>query len=143
MLFTIGRKDEAIRLLEGEKDAPGKGGRAVRLLLGEYSIAVGHRRDADAPLLTIIDDYNNDVITSTDAEGLAVAGSAAYLLRSPKDANKLLNESERADPTLVDGLLWHAELFLDTYDPGHAEETLKEARKLAPREPTRASCWRG
>ena len=135
VLWAQGKQPEAIRLLETAKDVPGPGGRAVRLLLGEYRIATGHRQDADAPLHAIIDDFNTDAITSTDAEGLAVAGRAAYLLRSPKDANKLMNESERADPTLVDGLLWHAELFLDTYDPGHAEETLNQARKIAPHRP--------
>jgi predicted Zn-dependent protease len=134
-LFAAGHAVDALRLLTAAKDAPGRGGRAVRLLLGEYRIATGHRADATAPLHAIIDDYNADRITATDAEGLAVAGRAAYLLRSPKDANKLLNESERVDPTLVDGLLWHAELFLDTYDPGHAEETLNQARKVAPHRP--------
>jgi len=131
-MFARGRHVEAARLLESAKDTSGRGGRAVRLLLGEYRIATGHRRDAEPVLRTIIDDYNQDRITSTDGEGLAVAGRAAYLLRSPKDANKLLNESERADPTYVDGLLWHSELFLGTYDPGHAEETIREARKIAP-----------
>lgn len=131
-LFAQGRHADAIRLLEGAKDAPGRGGRAVRLALGEYRIATGHRRDAQAPLRAIIDDYNNDVITETDAEGLAAVGRAAHLLRSPKDANKAFNQSERADPKLVDGLLWHSELFLDTYDPGHAEETVTQALKIAP-----------
>jgi uncharacterized protein HemY len=134
-LFAKGQQAAALRLLESAKDSPGRGGRAVKLLLGEYRIATGHRADADAPLHSIIDDYNADRITATDAEGLAVAGRAAYLLRSPKDANKLFNEAERADPTLVNGLLWHAELFLDTYDPGHAEETLNQARKVAPHRP--------
>jgi len=134
-LFAQGKEADAIRLLGPAKDAPGRGGRAVRLLLGEYRIATGHRADAAAPLHAIIDDYNADRITETDAEGLAVAGRAAYLLRSPKDANKLFNQSEKADPSLVDGLVWHAVLFLDTYDPGHAEETLNQARKVAPHRP--------
>ncbi len=135
VMFAQGQRAAAIHLLESARDTDGRGGRAVRLLLGQYRIATGHRRDAEKPLHAIIDEYNNDVITSSDAGGLAIAGRAAHLLRSPKDANKLFNESERADPTLVDGLLWHAELFLDTYDPGHAEETLAEARKIAPHRP--------
>lgn len=134
-LFAQGKHDEAVKLLEPDKDAQGAGGRAIRLLLGEYRIATGHRKDAEAPLHSIIDDYNNDAIGSTDAEGLAVAGRAAMLLRSPKDANKLLNESERVDKTGVDGLVWHAALYLDTYDPGHAEETLNQAAKIAPHRP--------
>jgi len=135
VLFLQGKQVEAIRLLETGKGHGGAGGRAVNLLLGEYRIATGHRHDADDPLHAIIDDYNADRVTSTDGEGLAMAGRAAYLLRSPKDANKLLNMSEKADPTFVDGLLWHAELFQETYDPGHAEETLNQARKIAPHRP--------
>ncbi len=137
-LFAQGKQVAAVRLLEsagGARGASGPGRRAVDLLLGEYRIATGHRRDAEAPLHAIIDDYNSDRVTVTDAEGLAAAGRAAYLLRSPKDANKLFNDSERADATLVDGLLWHSELFLGTYDPGHAEETLNQALKIAPHRP--------
>ena len=144
VLFSQGQRAAAIHLLEGARDTDGRGGRAVRLLLGQYRIATGHRRDAERPLHAIIDEYNNDVITSDDAGGLAIAGRAAHFLRSPKDANKLFNESERADPTLVDGLLWHAELFLDTYDPGHAEETVIQARqdRAAPAGP-RADAGQG
>jgi Tfp pilus assembly protein PilF len=134
-LFAQGKQAAALKLLDASKGAGGGGGRAVELLRGEYLIATGHRKDADDPLHSIIDDYNADRITSSDAEGLAIAGRAADLLRSPKDANKLLNASEHADPSNVDGLLWHAELFLNTYDPGHAEETINQARKVAPHRP--------
>ncbi len=131
-LFEQGKQTAAVKLLESAKGAPGPGMRAALLLLGEYRIATGHRRDADDPLHAVIDDYNTDRITIGDAEGLALAGRAAYLLRSPKDANKLLNDSEHADASFVDGLLWHAQLFLETYDPGDAETTILKARKVAP-----------
>src|SRR5438045_2835290 len=36
---------------------------------------------------------------------------------------------------LVETLLFRAALFLDKYDPGHAGEMVKEAQKLAPRDP--------
>ncbi len=138
VLFSQGKQVAAVRRLEHADSgigASGPGARAIRLLLGEYRIATGHRRDAQAPLHAIIDDYNADRIASTDAEALAVAGRAAHLLRSPKDANKLFNLSEAVDPGFVDGLLWHAQLFLEKYDPGHAEETITQARKLAPHRP--------
>jgi tetratricopeptide (TPR) repeat protein len=92
----------------------------------------GRSKDAEAPLLEILDDYNRDVVGSADAEGLAMVGRAAFLLRSPKDANRAFNEAERVDRGAVETLLWHAELFLDTYDPGHAEEALNEALAIAP-----------
>jgi tetratricopeptide (TPR) repeat protein len=134
-LYAQGKVAEALRLLTPVKGGPGLGGRMVDLALGEALIASGRRGDADDPLHRIVDDYNADRITSTDAVGLALLGRAAYLLRSPKDANKALNESENANASLVDGLVWHAQLYRETYDPGHAEETLNAARKVAPHRP--------
>jgi tetratricopeptide (TPR) repeat protein len=131
-LAARGRTSEALQLLEPLKDAPGRAGRDVRLLLGELLIGSGHRQDAEVPLLKIIDEYNTDAIKAPDAESLAIVGRAAFLLRSPKDANRAFNESERIDKSAPQMLLWRAELFLDKYDPGHAEEALKEALKTAP-----------
>ena len=67
-----------------------------------------------------------------------MVGRAAHLLlRAPKDANKRFNESERADAEQrVETLLWRAELFLDKYDPGHAEEVAQ--RGAARSRPQRA-----
>lgn len=132
-LAERGRRAEAIRLLEGVKGAKGAAARRARLLLGEYLIAAGKRDAAEEPLKKIIEEYNDDTITSRDAEGLAQVGRAAFLLRSPKDANQAFNESERVDKQRVETLLWRAELFLDKYDPGHAEEVLRDALKIAPK----------
>ena len=132
ILAARGSVSDAVRLLEPLQTASGREGRLARLALGELLIASGHRRDAEAPLLKIIDEYNNDAIKSPDAEGLAMVGRAAYLLESPKDANRAFNEAERIDKTSVQTLLWRAELFLDKYDPGHADEVVKEALAVAP-----------
>lgn len=132
LLFAQGKALDAVRLLEPLKDTPGPAGRALRVLLGEYLIALGRRSDAEGPLLKIVEEYNNDAIRSPDAEGLAMVGRAAYLLRSPKDANRAFNESEHIDKAAVQMLLWRAELFEDKYDPGHAEEVIKEALSVAP-----------
>lgn len=133
-LIAQGRTKDAIKLLDTYRTS-GKGAdvRRARLVLGEALIAVGKRDDADEPLKKIIEDYNDGSIANTDAEGNALVGRAAYLLRSPKDANQAFNESERADKKRVETLLWRAELFLDKYDPGHAEEVTKEALSLAPK----------
>jgi tetratricopeptide (TPR) repeat protein len=57
-------------------------------------------------------------------------------LRSPRDANDAYNAAEKAGgKKLVETLLARADLFLDKYDPGHAGEVVKEALKLAPRDP--------
>jgi tetratricopeptide (TPR) repeat protein len=135
ILGAQGKMQDAIKLLEpiAKSQAKGEDARRARLLLGQYLIEVGRRSDADDPLHKVVDDYNDGSVTSTDAVGLADIGRAAQLLRSPKDANQAFNESERADKKRVETLLWRAELFLDKYDPGHAEEVVKEALAIAPK----------
>jgi cellulose synthase operon protein C len=138
ILAAQGKVDDAIKLLAPAKDGPGVGGRRVRLVLGQLLIRAGRRADAEPILLKFADEYGSDAISSTDAEGLAMVGRAMHLLRHPKDANRAYNESERAERAAsgetrrVETLLWRADLYFDTYDPGHAEESLVEALKLAP-----------
>ena len=133
MLWATGKKTDAIKLLESVKTGKGADVRRVRLLLGEYLIDTGKRSDAEDPLLKVIEEYNDNTITGQDAVGLADVGRAAFLLRKPKDANTAFKESERADKKRVETLLWAGELFLDKYDPGHAEEEIKEALEVAPK----------
>jgi Tfp pilus assembly protein PilF len=135
VLHATGKVADAIKLLDAQKGASGPGGRRVRLLLGEYLIETGKRQDADDPLMKIAQEYNDEVqkgVQVLDAEGLAMVGRAAHLLRYPKDANTAFNESERKDKQRVETLLWRGALFLEKYDPGHAEEVLREALKIAP-----------
>jgi tetratricopeptide (TPR) repeat protein len=133
-LFRTGHVGEALKVLEANAGAPGAGGRRARLLLGEYRIASGHRADADDPLMKIVDEYNDGTIADSDAEGLAIVGRAAFLLRSPKDANKAFDESERAGKRL-ETLRWRADLFFDKDDPGHTQEVLREGLAMAPHDP--------
>ncbi|HVJ90012.1 MAG TPA: tetratricopeptide repeat protein [Labilithrix sp.] len=133
LLIAQGKLKEALALLETLKSGKTAEARRARLYLGEVLIAQGKRAEADEPLKKIIEDYNDDTITQTDAEGLAMVGRAAFLLRSPKDANAAFKESERADKKRVETLLWEAELFLDKYDPGHATDVTKEALAIAPK----------
>lgn len=135
VLAATGKRQDAIRLLEANKSAPGVEGRRVRLLLGELLLQKGKRSDAESVLMTIVQDYNSSAIGNTDAEGLAQVGRAAHLMRVPKDANTAYNESERADKKRVGTLLARADLFLDKYDPGHAEEVLREALAISPKRP--------
>jgi tetratricopeptide (TPR) repeat protein len=133
-LFHIGRVAEAIKLLEANASATGPGARRVWLLLGEYRIASGHRADADEPLMKIVEQYNDGSIASADAEGLAMVGRAAQLLRAPRDANTAFNESERAGKR-VETSLWRAEAFLEKEDTADAEAALKDALGIAPHDP--------
>jgi predicted Zn-dependent protease len=138
ILAAQGKVDEAIKLLAPSKDGAGVGGRRVRLVLGELLIRAGRRAEAEPILLKFADEYGTDAIASSDAEGLAMVGRAMHLLRHAKDANRAYNESERAERSAsgrtrrVETLLWRADLYFDTYDPGHAEEALLEALKIAP-----------
>lgn len=110
-------------------------GAESRLLLAELLLEVGKRAEAEPILLTIIEDYNADRVPETDGAGMARVGRAAHLLRSPKDANDAFDQAERAEPGSVRTLLYRAELYLEKYDPGHAEEVLNEALQIAPHHP--------
>ena len=133
IMLARGKQKDAVALLETLKTGKTPEARRARLLLGETLIAMGKRRDAEDPLMKVIEDYNDGTITQTDAVGYAEVGRAAYLLRHPKDANSAFKDSERADKKRVETLLWEAELFLDKYDPGHAAEVTKEALEIAPK----------
>ncbi len=128
-----GKLSEAEGLLKKVQADPDS--REARLLLGEVLLERGEESGANRALMTLIEDYNSDRIKDTDGPGLAMVGRAATLLRSPRDANDAFNEAERAGKGNVQLLLWRAELFLDKYDPGHAEEVTKEVLQQAPNHP--------
>ncbi|WP_156041312.1 tetratricopeptide repeat protein [Chondromyces apiculatus] len=133
-LASVGKLADAINAVR-EVEREDKAQRA-RLVLGELLIRAGRRGEARAPLMTLIEDYNNDKIVSSDPVGLSMVGHAAHLLRSPRDANDAFNQAEKVGgKKLVQLLLWRADLFLDKYDPGHAGEVVKEALKISPRDP--------
>jgi tetratricopeptide (TPR) repeat protein len=126
----LGEAEARLRVVTADPSA-----RRARLLLGEVLVELGRRKDAEGVLGTLIDDYNTDRIATSDAEGLMLVGRAAHLLRSPRDANDAYNQAERAGAEGAQLLLWRAELFLEAYDPGHAEEVLKELLTVAPEHP--------
>jgi cellulose synthase operon protein C len=105
------------------------------LLLGEILMERGDLAAARATLMRLVDAYNEDRIGAGDAANLARVGRAAWLLRSPQDANDAFNEAEQASQATAQTLLWRADVFLDAYDPGHAEQVLLEALAQAPRHP--------
>ncbi len=133
-LAANGKTAEAIAACKEVESEPSA--RRARVILGELLIKTGKRAQARAPLLTLVDDYNNDKINDKDPRGLALVGRAAFLLRSAHDANDAFKEAEKAGAkNMVQPLLWESELFLDKYDPGHAGEAIKQALKLAPKDP--------
>ncbi|MSP25535.1 MAG: hypothetical protein EXR75_10295 [Myxococcales bacterium] len=133
-LVRSGKRGEALAELEALADDADA--HRAHVLHGELLLEGGHRREAEAPLMKVIDAYNADAIKLDDAEGLSFVGRAAYLLRAHRNANEAFNQAERAGGNKrIETLLWRAELFLDKYDPGHAAEVTKMALALAPNEP--------
>lgn len=133
-LRRLGRLSDALALLEGVGAEPE--GRQARLLRGEWLLETTAPPGASEELLmSLVLDYNQDRVAPTDADGLAWVGRAAQLLRSPHDANDAFDEAERARPGHVPTLLYRAELFLDKYDPGRAEQVLREVLAKAPHQP--------
>ena len=133
-LVRQGKRDAALKVLRAveSEDAAHR----ARLALGQLLIDMGKRNEARTPLMDLVRAYNDDRISSSDAEGLSLVARAAYLLRAYRDANDAFNEAERAGAKKrVETLLWRAELFLDKYDPGHAAQVTGEAAKLSPDDP--------
>lgn len=121
----------AVREVEKEDTA-----HRARLVLGDLLIRTGKRAEAQASLEALFDAYTNDIIKSSDAEGLTLVARAAHLLRKYKNANKIYNEAERAGGNKrVETLLFRADLYLEKYDPGHAGQVVSEAAKIAPTDP--------
>jgi tetratricopeptide (TPR) repeat protein len=104
----------------------------LRLLLGEVLLESGRRSDAEPVLMALIEHYNRDAIDPKDGQSLALVGRAAFLLGSAQDANDAFNQAERAGAADAETLLWRAELFLESYDPGHAEEVVADVLARAP-----------
>lgn len=133
-LAAQGKLNEAIDAVKDVADEDGS--HRARLVLGELLIRSGKRGEASIPLHKIADAYNDDTITDGDAEGLSIVARAAYLLRVPRDANEAFKEAEAAGANKrVESLLWYAELLLDKYNLRDAGEAIKEALKLAPKDP--------
>ncbi|HEY4118261.1 MAG TPA: hypothetical protein VGM56_10410, partial [Byssovorax sp.] len=112
--------------------------RRAHLDLGALYAAAGKRPEARAELTRLTDDYSNDRIKGDDAMGLAMAARAAFLVgtNEPSSTNRVYKEALHAGATkLVEPLLWHAELFLDTDDLADAGASVKDALKAAPKDP--------
>jgi cellulose synthase operon protein C len=124
--------EKTLRSIEGKPEA-----RRARLLLGELLIQTGRRREARRAFMTLIDDYNNDVITATDVLGLAYVGRALHLMRSYREANQAFKEAEDAAGKRppVELSLWTAELFMEKYNQRDAGRSLQAAEALAPTDP--------
>ncbi|HEY1954951.1 MAG TPA: tetratricopeptide repeat protein [Polyangiaceae bacterium] len=135
ILFHTGKRDEAIKLLESQKNATGDGGREVRVELGEFLIDMGRRADADPYLQTLVSDYNSDAVTDKDAVGMTLVGRATELLRAWKNADESYQSAEKDDDRNIRARMWHAMLDLDKFNMAGAEKHAREVLKLEPKNP--------
>jgi tetratricopeptide (TPR) repeat protein len=129
-LARRGKLDEALKALATVEKEPEA--RRARLLAGEILLRLGRAPDAEASLMTIIEDFNQRRITVNDGAGMALVGRAAHLLRVRSDANDAYNDAEKAKFRSPELFLWRADLFLEAYNMGRAEEMVREALKMAP-----------
>ena len=129
-LMRRGRLDEAERVLS----AVAREDRAFRaqMLLGRLFVMRGRDAEAQPWLMRLVQAYNDETIGTRDAEGLAYVAMAAWALGSAQDANEAFRESTTADPNRVETQVEWARLFMEKYDAGHAEESLRAALAQNP-----------
>ncbi len=135
ILFHTGKREDAIKLLEANKNASGAGGREVRVLLGELLIGMGKRTDAEVPLMTLPNDYRADNIKDEDSVGMALVGRATELLRAWHNADDSYNTAEKDDARNIRAHMWHAGLVLQKFNMASAERHMRAVLKLEPKNP--------
>ena len=129
--FARGRLEDVDRLLGA---LPATHDRAS-LFLARAAERRGRSVEARSFYMRIIEGYNSERINARDAAGLAYVGSATHALGSVRDANTAFQESIAADPQRVETQLEWAQLFLEKYDAGHAEECVQDALRVNPEHP--------
>ncbi len=132
-LARQGKVELAIKAVDAVKDDPDA--RRARVVLGELLLRQGKTQDAQAPLMSLIDDFNQKRITTRDGEGMMLVGRAAHLLRSKRDSNEAYDDAERAGNKSPELFLYRASLFLEAENIGRAHEMVREAKKRAPEWP--------
>ena len=132
-LLAMGKVDDARKVVEPLRDEV-KAPRA-RSLLVQLLIRQGDRDEARnvADALESDSEGSDPVYQTPDA--LAAVGRAAHAMRDVKYANSTFKEAFKLQKDHVETNLSWARLFLDYYDPGHAEESVRDALRVAPHNP--------
>jgi tetratricopeptide (TPR) repeat protein len=132
-LLSTGKIDAAIQITEPLRDevaAP-----RARAALVEALVRKGDRDEARNVADALEADSEGDDPAYKDPGALASVGRAAHAVRHVKYANSTFKEAQRIAPKHVETNLAWARLFLDWYDPGHAEESVRDALATAPDHP--------
>lgn len=128
--LAVGKVDEARKIVEPLRDEV-KAPRA-RALLVEILLRVGDRDEARNVADALESDSEGDDAVYQTPSALAVVGRAAHLMRDVKYANGTFKAAFKLKKNDVETNLEWARLFLDYYDPGHAEESVRDALKVSP-----------
>jgi len=129
-LGLTGDLDEAERVLTAI--AAEAGAHRANVILGRLLQRRGQGPAAEAAFMRLIGAYNDRSIAANDGEGLSYVALAAWGLGSFQDANDAFQEATRADPARVETQVEWAAMFLEKYDAGHAEESLRQAFEHNP-----------
>jgi len=129
-LARRGKLEEALKACEAVKGEDSA--RRARLVAGELLLRMGKSSEAEPYLMSLISDFNTKKITTRDGEGMALVARASHLLRARRDANEAFDDAERAGNKSAELFLWRAQLFLEAYNMGRAEEMVRSALRAAP-----------
>ena len=129
-LLAVGEDARAEELLREVASRPNT--YRARIALARHLRSTGRRAAAESYLYEIIGAFNDGTIAENDAEDLTYVAQAAWRLGSVQEANETFRDAVRADPERVETQLAWAELFLEKYDTGHAEEGVRAALAVNP-----------
>ncbi|MBI2394393.1 MAG: tetratricopeptide repeat protein [Deltaproteobacteria bacterium] len=132
-LLAVGKIDEAIKACESMRDEP-KAPRARGVLVEAY-VRKGDRDEARNIADALESDSEGEDPVYKDPASLACVGRAAHAVRHVKYANSTFKEAHKLQKGHVETNIAWARLFLDWYDPGHAEESVRDVLKSAPDNP--------
>ncbi len=130
-MLATGRIEEAIKLaepLDDEQKAP-----RARMVLVDAYLRKGDRDAARQSADKLQADSEGDADeVYKNAWALACVGRVSHLVRDVKYANGTFKEAQHAHKNDVEANLYWARLFLDYYDPGHAEASVRDVLSVAP-----------
>ena len=132
-LLSVGKIEEAIKVAEPFRDEV-KAARA-RGALVEALVRKGDLEEARKEADTLEADSETEDPVYKDPGALACVGRAAHAVRHVKYANSTFKEAQRLQKGHVETNIAWARLFLDWYDPGHAEASVKDVLTTAPDHP--------
>ncbi len=132
-VLAVGKLDAAIKLTDPLRDEIVAA--RARSVLVRALVRSGDREEARKVADALYADSEGSDPVYQTPEALAVVGEAAHVMRDVKYANSTFKAAFKLQKLHVGTNLAWASLFLDYYDPGHAAECVRDAKKVAPDHP--------